>query len=643
MQHKQTATGLAALGRKGDTELVHMTKGEVSGLHALAAAKGGELTINPETGLLEASFLKSIMPMVIGAGLSIASGGTLTPLMAAGLTGGGYALATGSLEKGLMAGLGAYGGAGITSGLVGAGAAEAAGGAMAGAAPTTAAGANMAGVQAAGTNMAGFQTAGAGLQGATSALPAASSGALGSGTFLDPTTLQSLGGGANMFPATTVGAAPAAIGPTGVPVTAAAQLGPTNAAAANMPTRWESLQAGAGKAFDSPGDFLSANKYPLMAGGISAISGMGQEPLNAPETDQGMIRPYTFNRTQTNPTDALGSLYTPGQSTRERNWFEDSYTAGTPYKAPGPEYMANGGPVEAMSNDNTIGANTGYPMSNIQAGEYATPYQQPISRNVVTGSQDAATNPYTGQAQFADGGDVSSSIIGSIFAQNQQDKRPQYVNNSVGGYDYNQATGAFTRSPEVQQPMPGGIQGMLGRAGGMFGGALGGMFDPQGPQFQQPEPDQNSGMMGGMFGSLLNRNQSQSPRYANNSVGGYDYNQGTGQFTQLPAMANGGGISTLGGKSDLGGYSDGGQLLRGPGDGVSDSIPAVIGETQPARLADSEFVIPARIVSELGNGSSEAGSRQLYAMMDRIQKARKKSIGKGKVAVDTKARNHLPA
>jgi hypothetical protein len=619
MQHKQTATGLAALGRKGDTELVHMTKGEVSGLHALAAAKGGELTINPETGLLEASFLKSIMPMVIGAGLSIASGGTLTPLMAAGLTGGGYALATGSLEKGLMAGLGAYGGAGITSGLVGAGAAEAAGSAMAGAAPTTAAGANMAGVQAAGTNMAGFQTAGAGLQGATSALPAASSGALGSGTFLDPTTLQALGGGANMFPATTVGAAPAAIGPTGVPVTAAAQLGPTNAAAANMPTRWESLQAGAGKAFDSPGDFLSANKYPLMAGGISALSGMGQEELNAPDVNQGMIRPYTFNRTQTNPTDALGSLYTPGQSTRERNWFEDSYTAGTPYKAPGPEYMANGGPVEAMSNDNTIGANTGYPMSNIQAGEYATPYQQPISRNVVTGSQDAATNPYTGQAQFADGGDVSSSIIGSIFAQNQQDKRPQYVNNSVGGYDYNQDTGAFSRSPEVQAQQP------QGQMGGPFGGFFGSMM---GQQPQQPEPDQNSGMMGGMFGRLLNRNQ--RPQYANGSVGGYEY-AGNNQFTQQKAMANGG-ITALsgGGSSNLGGYSDGGQLLRGPGDGTSDDIPAMIGQKQPAALADGEFVVSADVVGGLGNGSTEAGSRQLYAMMDRVRKARTgtKQMGK---------------
>ena len=69
----------------------------------------------------------------------------------------------------------------------------------------------------------------------------------------------------------------------------------------------------------------------------------------------------------------------------------------------------------------------------------------------------------------------------------------------------------------------------------------------------------------------------------------------------------------------------------------------MIGNKQPARLADGEFVVPARVVSELGNGSTEAGARKLYAMMDRIQAGRKKSIGKGKVAVNSRADKHLPA
>jgi hypothetical protein len=114
--------------------------------------------------------------------------------------------------------------------------------------------------------------------------------------------------------------------------------------------------------------------------------------------------------------------------------------------------------------------------------------------------------------------------------------------------------------------------------------------------------------------------------------------QGTSAGAGETEFAANGGIM-----HSLGGYSDGGRLLRGPGDGVSDSIPAQIGNRQPARLADGEFVIPARIVSELGNGSTEAGARALYAMMERIQKGRKKSVGKGKVAVDSKSKKHLPA
>jgi hypothetical protein len=94
------------------------------------------------------------------------------------------------------------------------------------------------------------------------------------------------------------------------------------------------------------------------------------------------------------------------------------------------------------------------------------------------------------------------------------------------------------------------------------------------------------------------------------------------------------------GIGSLGSYSDGGHLLKGPGDGVSDSIPATIGGHQPARLADGEFVIPARIVSEIGNGSTEAGARKLYAMMERIKHARSKAKD---IAADTKVDKYLPS
>jgi hypothetical protein len=80
--------------------------------------------------------------------------------------------------------------------------------------------------------------------------------------------------------------------------------------------------------------------------------------------------------------------------------------------------------------------------------------------------------------------------------------------------------------------------------------------------------------------------------------------------------AGGGGISSLGS------YSDGGRMLKGPGDGMSDSIPASISNKRPARLADGEFVVPADVVSHLGNGSTDAGARQLYSMMDKVRSAR---------------------
>ena len=172
-----------------------------------------------------------------------------------------------------------------------------------------------------------------------------------------------------------------------------------------------------------------------------------------------------------------------------------------PYAAGGLTALSmGGGPVEQMSNANAVGANTGFPMADINRGAYATPYQQPISQNVLTGGQDTRVDAYTGEERLAEGGIAS-----------------------------------------------------------------------------------------------------------------------------------------------LGGYSDGGRLLKGPGDGVSDSIPATIGDRQPARLADGEFVVPARIVSEIGNGSTDAGARELYKMMNRVQSARGKTVGKNKVAKDTRASKYLPA
>ena len=117
---------------------------------------------------------------------------------------------------------------------------------------------------------------------------------------------------------------------------------------------------------------------------------------------------------------------------------------------------------------------------------------------------------------------------------------------------------------------------------------------------------------------------------------------GTSQY-DMPTDPMSGNIAQRmaeGGITSLGSYSDGGRLLRGPGDGMSDDIPAKIGRKQEARLADGEFVVPADVVSGLGNGSTDAGAKTLYAMMNKVRKAR---TGTKKQGRQIQASSYLPA
>ena len=104
-----------------------------------------------------------------------------------------------------------------------------------------------------------------------------------------------------------------------------------------------------------------------------------------------------------------------------------------------------------------------------------------------------------------------------------------------------------------------------------------------------------------------------------------------------PRRMAGGGLSDLGSYAD---YARGGRMLKGPGDGMSDNIPATIAGKQPARLANEEFVVPADVVSHLGNGSSDAGAKQLYKMMDKVRAAR---TGKKSQAKQINPDKYMPA
>ncbi len=571
MSLHQLANHLQSKGRKGDEVLVHMTPQEVGGLQALAMAHGGSLTINPETGLPEANFLKKLLPTIAGFGLSLIPG--VGPLMAAGIVGGGTALATGNLGKGLMAGLGAYGGAGLGAGLANVGAAGAA--------------------KAAGT----------------SAVEVA----------------KTTGG---------VGGAPIWSTPTSGATTLASQATTANTAA--MPGAFDKLAAGA-KTLGQSGGFSNLyNALPtgtLPALGTAVAGAMEQKGIPA-QKQKSFIRPYEYTRTQNQGVYDMGApMYAaaPGSSA-EKLYFTDAYKALTPYEAPGPEYataadgglvaLAVGGPVEMMSAMNAVGGNTMYPQSQLQTPMYSNPaVQRPEAVNIISPSAEPAVGMYTGEAKFARGG-------------------PTEAAETVGEYkyDYNPQTMQFTQTaaPSYVNPQ-GGPFNLISRA------------IAQGINAAPAPIPANGTMTGGIAAPAMPvRAAPAQPAYTPPAIPEYQTPEdqlGLNAFYGMMNQSLGqiGGYAAGGGISDLGGYSDGGRLLKGPGDGVSDSIPAVIGERQPARLADGEFVIPARIVSELGNGSTEAGARKLYKMMDRVQHARKKSMGKKKVAVDSRADKLLPA
>jgi hypothetical protein len=161
----------------------------------------------------------------------------------------------------------------------------------------------------------------------------------------------------------------------------------------------------------------------------------------------------------------------------------------------------------------------------------------------------------------------------------------------------------------------------LPAAGAVMG--LGGM----GPQ-QMAAPEQDLGF--GPFTPLSElREQNMSMGYAQGGIAAL--NPMMGVFDARNANRAFG--------ERMGGYKKGG-YLDGPGDGMSDSIPATIEGKQPARLADGEFVMPADVVSHLGNGSTKAGAQRLYSMMDKVRKARTGTTKQGK---QIKPEKYMPA
>ncbi len=128
-------------------------------------------------------------------------------------------------------------------------------------------------------------------------------------------------------------------------------------------------------------------------------------------------------------------------------------------------------------------------------------------------------------------------------------------------------------------------------------------------------PGMPAGFDPSKLGSFMGVNFANLMGGAGQGGGKYRYDPVTQRFTT---------VQPAGKKKRVNSYAAGGRLLSGGGDGMSDSIPAMIEGPKPqqARLADGEFVVPADVVSHLGNGSTKAGAGQLYAMMDKVRQAR---------------------
>ena len=712
------ANHLQSAGRGNDKVLVHMTPGEVQGLQSLAMSQGGSLTINPETGLPEAGILSSLLPMVAGFFLGPA-GLQLTAMQSALAVGAVGTAATGSLGKGFMMGLGAYGGAGLGEGLVKVGASAApstvntATNAIAGSADEVAASGITGGGQTINSGeallakqralsytpetMSGLDKAG-GIQAYKPYMPSQGSTTLQGGLANPQVTTSPMARYASTNPYTPTNSAlneSILKSPTFAPQTATVPTVTTTPVVPKpievlpgktvYPEAVKNLNAtpssfgrfdDVGRGFERATDSFEGAKevwnatptgtgYGLAATGLSVLQSQQEEAAKEAKAKadamaasrRGTMRPYEFS------TELTENAFAPRESSSEFKYYvEPRFIPKETYKVAkegGLMSLAVGGPVEEMSAANAMGANTGYPMANLQTPMYANPTMaRPVPTNVISPSGDTGVNAYSGEMRMALGG----STTASASAPKSDTK-----------YSYDPTTMKYTQTAAVAptasnnlltgNPFIDGLFGVFGvgpySMGGNRGIGMGGGVRIPGNTTAQ-SPTTTAQTMGGVAApymppsGLAAADTSMMPNIQMQPQQNVDQQLGLQAFypmmeqqlamkgsnLQAQGYAEGG---TANGGYSLGSYSDGGRLLRGPGDGVSDSIPGIIGDKQPARLADGEFILPARIVSEIGNGSTEAGARKLYAMMERVQKARKKTVGKSKVAVNTRADKLLPA
>lgn len=559
------AQELQSYGRGDDSMLVHMTPAEVNSLQGLAMAHGGSLTINPHTGLPEAGWLGKLLPTLLGGIASALIPGAAPWMIGLAGAAGGTA-ATGNLGKGLMMGLQAFGGASLAGGL---------GIGQAGKAAQAAAG-------GAGASGAGAKTAEAIMK---------------SG---DMTGL--FGQGANV-----AGKAPGLFDKFGA------------FAKSGMP------------------GFI-AKQAPLMAGAglLSAASDASQPKMATYKPEEPSLK-YTPMA----PLQRKVRFQTPEQMEASGGAEYQYYTPVNPEPVPlsqvqqtqPVEGFADGGDVTAApdfnalvaaynaSNPGAITASMKYPVSAPPATEQKYDFKR-------TPTAPAAATPTTGGVG---GIDLSNLNLGNLDFSNliipatpTASARADAGGNRLEDFSnigdvstpytppsFGQPT--YTYTPPQMLDINAGVQSVPAMQPTYMEPAY------EAPVFAPTEslgmyPDVNSSG-GNQFGRA---------EYVNEFARGGGVNMRDGAFV-VDART----VSELGNGSSNAGMEMlsrmGGQPVRGPGDGVSDSVPAKIGGKQQARVARDEVIFQPDAVRRIGGGSEKRGTQKLYALMDKAHKARKKA------------------
>lgn len=343
----------------------------------------------------------------------------------------------------------------------------------------------------------------------------------------------------------------------------------------------------------------------------------------------------------------------------------------------------SGGALGALSGGGIGGALKGAAIGGLASGaaDYLMTGNNPLSGMFSGGEGGAANNVLsaggagsTNLTGVGSGLGVDKSTLGTQFGQINPNV------NGTPGIDFTKSGGIGLKVPEnlpnvgasANSGGGGALSGLLSKAKSLIpdstlgkvalgGTALmalnGGLGGPKAPVANGAPPPPDPNMTRGLTpytynpnaGNTGNINQYNAADYVSRgsnvaNPAGLD-EEGRPMFVQ---NARHGGLMSSYAMGGLASYADGGMsdvetdhgFLRGPGDGVSDDIPAMIGDKEPARLAGGEFVIPARIVSEIGNGSSEAGADRLHEMIKRVDSKRRKQKD---YAGDSKAYEALPA